>query len=348
MKNTPYAFALYSDEDYEAVDDIFLTLYKHNLPIKSPGDFPPDELRNGIGNSKVVLLILSDTPLDNPAKELLNEAIANRVPIIPYLLTEEAISAISPELRRKSLSSIRAYEYAEPSALAAKTEQILRRYITIKEKKPMRTASIALAIMALIAISVILNTKNADRKRIEHLRQATVQVMAYNKGEEYMSTGSGFFIDDKGHIATNYHVIDGKEHYYIALTDTGRQKTAEVVTYNTEYDIAILRVSTDSSQPFLTLADTAPEIGDTVYDAGYPKSIDLVISKGVISNTEFRDVNSKIPYYIMTCPATSGNSGGPVVNKKGEVIGIATAKVFGTENFNLVRPVKYLKRVIDE
>jgi S1-C subfamily serine protease len=147
------------------------------------------------------------------------------------------------------------------------------------------------------------------------------------------STGSGVVIDDQGDILTNLHVIHSTDHWVITFFD-GSKSDAEVVNVQPENDLAVIRAKTspDDLKP-ATLASTAGLYpGDTVVAVGFPFGIGPSVSSGVVAGLkrEFDDPEDKDTPALknliqFTAPVNPGNSGGPLVNRDGEVVGIVTA-----------------------
>ncbi|PCI43553.1 MAG: serine protease [Alphaproteobacteria bacterium] len=149
------------------------------------------------------------------------------------------------------------------------------------------------------------------------------------------SLGSGFIIDPSGIIITNNHVIDKADVVMIKMYD-GREFEAKVIGKDSKLDLAVLKVETDEPLPFVTFGDDAKSrIGDWVLAIGNPYALGGTITAGIISARN-RDINSG-PYdkYIQTDASINrGNSGGPMFNMSGEVIGINTA-IFSPSGGNI-------------
>ena len=140
------------------------------------------------------------------------------------------------------------------------------------------------------------------------------------------SLGSGFVIDPSGIIVTNNHVIEGADVITVNFTD-GRSLQAELVGKDDKVDIAVLRVKTDKPLPFVKFGDSdQARVGDWVLAIGNPFGLGGSVSAGIVSARN-RDINAG-PYddFIQTDAAINrGNSGGPLFNMDGEVVGINTA-----------------------
>jgi len=140
------------------------------------------------------------------------------------------------------------------------------------------------------------------------------------------SLGSGFIIDPSGIVVTNNHVIDGADEITVLLQD-GTSLKAKLVGRDERTDIAVLQVTPDKPLPSVTFGDSdASRVGDWVLAIGNPFGLGGTVTAGIVS-ARGRDINQG-PYdnFIQTDAAINrGNSGGPLFNMDGEVIGINTA-----------------------
>lgn len=138
--------------------------------------------------------------------------------------------------------------------------------------------------------------------------------------------GSGFIISEDGRIVTNNHVVEGAETVTVKLAD-GREFDATVVGSDPLTDVAVLQLDTDESMPFVGFGNSDKiRAGDEVIAVGNPFGLGGTVTSGIVSALS-RDINSG-PYddYIQTDAAINrGNSGGPLFNNDGEVIGMNTA-----------------------
>jgi S1-C subfamily serine protease len=143
-----------------------------------------------------------------------------------------------------------------------------------------------------------------------------------------VATGSGFVIDDEGHILTNNHVVEGASKVTVKLGDSEKTYDAEVVGADPGTDIALLEVHAPASQLHpLTLGKSGQaEVGDPVVAIGNPFGLDRTVTSGIVSALQ-RQIEApngfSISHVIQTDAAINpGNSGGPLINAGGEVIGI--------------------------
>ena len=158
----------------------------------------------------------------------------------------------------------------------------------------------------------------------EALRKRFEQQMP--QGRPQGGLGSGFIISEEGQIVTNHHVVAGASTVTVKLAD-GRSFDAEVVGSDPATDIALLSIKADVDLPFVNFgASDDMRVGDEVVAVGNPFGLSSTVTSGIIS-AKSRDINAG-PYdeFIQTDAAINrGNSGGPLFNNDGDVIGVNTA-----------------------
>jgi serine protease Do len=146
------------------------------------------------------------------------------------------------------------------------------------------------------------------------------------------SLGSGFVIDPSGLIVTNNHVIEGADEIIVNFTDGSKLKVTKILGHDPKTDLALLKVEPKHPLKAASFGDSAKmRVGDWVMAIGNPFGLGGTLTVGVISATK-RDINSG-PYddFIQTDAAINrGNSGGPLFNMDGEVIGVNTAIISPT------------------
>ena len=167
---------------------------------------------------------------------------------------------------------------------------------------------------------------------------AVFYVEVYNAAGKSTASGSGFFIDADGTAVTNYHVIDGAYSAKILRSDTGAVcDVAGVYDYNKEGDWAVIKIS-GSGFPYLTRGDMSTVVGGAaVYAIGSPQGLDNTISEGIISNPSRK--LGETTYIQTSAPISHGSSGGALINKYGEVIGITSAGIAEAENIGFALPI---------
>ena len=156
------------------------------------------------------------------------------------------------------------------------------------------------------------------------------------------STGTGFFYDEEGTVVTNYHVIDGCTTAYITLSDGSTYDVISVLGYDEGRDIAVLQTKCRESVP-LTIRSSEVSTGESVYVLGSSLGLTGSLSDGIISAVD-REVEG-YKYLQTTAPISSGNSGGPLVDAKGHVIGIVCASFIDGQNLNLAIPINDLEDI---
>lgn len=194
---------------------------------------------------------------------------------------------------------------------------------------------------------------------INNIYESSIYIeVSNNRG--VVSSGSGFVYkkDDKyGYILTNYHVIDGGTDFEIIFTD-GTKAKAELISGDEYYDIAVLKIDKDKIKKVSTIGDSSNlELGDTVFTVGAPLGKEYMgtITKGIVSGiNRMVSVELSSGSYLMEVIQTdasinSGNSGGPICNIKGEVIGITSSKLMGTgvEGMGFAIPINSVMDVIE-
>jgi serine protease Do len=175
---------------------------------------------------------------------------------------------------------------------------------------------------------------------------------APQESRKSQSLGSGFIIDPAGYIVTNNHVIDGADEINVILQDNTTLK-ATLVGRDERVDIALLKVTTDKPLPAVPFGDSDKErVGDWVLAIGNPFGLGGTVTSGIVS-ARGRDIRQgAYDDFIQTdAPINQGNSGGPLFNMDGEVIGINTAiysRSGGSIGLGFSIPSNQAKNVIDQ
>jgi S1-C subfamily serine protease len=159
--------------------------------------------------------------------------------------------------------------------------------------------------------------------------------------------GTGFIISSDGKIATNLHVIQNLRNGGVQLASGDKFDSFSVLAFDERKDIAIIKIS-GFDLPTITLGNSNNvQIGEPVLIAGNPLGLQGSVTTGVISS--IRDDPSAGGFKVIQTDASAnpGNSGGPLVNRESEVIGIVTFKIVGGENLNFAIPVNYLRGLMD-
>ena len=146
--------------------------------------------------------------------------------------------------------------------------------------------------------------------------------------EPRLGFGSGFIVDPKGIVLTNFHVVNGADSVVVQLHD-GRKFTSKDIHGDRRTDLAVVKLDTKgASLPFLAFGDSdAMEIGDRVLAVGAPFGLTGTVTQGIISAKGRNGLNMNMyEDFLQTDAAINpGNSGGPLVNLEGQVVGINSA-----------------------
>jgi S1-C subfamily serine protease len=161
-----------------------------------------------------------------------------------------------------------------------------------------------------------------------------------------ISQGTGFIISNDGFIITNAHVLSGARDLEV-LDYEQNIYPADLIGYNITFDIALLKIS-GKYNPIILGNSKDVQIGEKVIAIGNPMGLQFSVSEGIVSAIDRTGTND-IDAYIQTDAALNpGNSGGPLINKQGEVIGINNFKVGGGESLGFALESNYIKEVINQ
>jgi len=172
---------------------------------------------------------------------------------------------------------------------------------------------------------------------IKRIKPSVVIVFAYDNKGEFLQLGSGFFISQSGDIITNYHVLQRAISAEVKTSDGKTYPIIYIVTGDEQSDI--IRLSVDIPSQYvhpLSLSTTVPEVGERILVYGSPLGLEKTVSDGIIS--AIREVPGYGKLIQITAPISPGSSGSPVLNMKGEVIGIATFQFIEGQNLNFAIP----------
>jgi len=244
-----------------------------------------------------------------------------------------------------------------------------RHHATKSSEKPLRKVTIT---PPAGASSPVAADANLDLRALaKRARSAVVSIELFDDEHNSIGTGSGFFVSDDGLLVTNYHVI-GKASSAVAKTTSGdRLSIKGAVYFDRDNDLAVL-LPEGKTFPFLPLGDSSKiEIGDHVAVIGSPLGLEGSLSEGIISGK--RDLtasrralptpvlsvehypprrNFELPFdkpnwLQITAPISPGSSGSPVLDAKGNVIGIATMVLRGGQSLNFAVPAEVVIAMLE-
>lgn len=172
---------------------------------------------------------------------------------------------------------------------------------------------------AVVNISAVQDAKNTDEKFV-------ADAAAPKEQKTISSIGSGFIVSQDGYIITNNHVVEDSGNILISLNDGSKYK-AKIVGLDKKTELALIKIDSDRVFPSVKFGDSnKARIGDWVIAIGNPYGLGGSVSAGIIS-ARSRSINNDYGSDFLQVDAAinKGNSGGPIFNVKGEVIGVSTA-----------------------
>jgi serine protease Do len=173
--------------------------------------------------------------------------------------------------------------------------------------------------------------------------------MADDPSAPHEGSGSGFLIDPQGYLLTNFHVVDGADRVTVTLVD-GRSFRADVVGVDPAIDVALLRIPGVAGLPTVVLGDSATlRPGQWVCAIGNPLGYVHSVTVGVVSYLGRKLFDQSLDAYIQTDAAISlGNSGGPLIDAEGRVVGITTAVSAQAANIGFAVPIGQVLPVLGQ
>lgn len=213
--------------------------------------------------------------------------------------------------------------------------------------------SVDLSVAAENTVNSVVHVKNTAVRT--QLSPADIFFGNGGKGRKYeqVGTGSGVIISQDGYIVTNNHVISGATEIEITLNNRQKYK-AELIGTDKDNDIALLKIDSDIDLPYIPFANSdAIKIGEWVLAVGNPYNLTSTVTAGIVS-AKGRDLegNKNIESFIQTDAAVNpGNSGGALVNTRGELVGINTAISSKTGSFvgySFAVPSNIAKKIVDD
>jgi hypothetical protein len=181
---------------------------------------------------------------------------------------------------------------------------------------------------------------------IQRVRPAVVTVIVYDHRGKELGFGSGFFVSRGGELLTNHHVIEGASSARIRTFDGRTWPLRVILADDKDSDLARLVAFMSGPVPFLAMARKTPRVGNRVLVIGSPMGLDETVTDGIVSAVPAeREGKSDLePATLQVTAAISeGSSGGPVVDTRGEVIGVATAYMSEGENLGFAVPLARIK-----
>ena len=198
-----------------------------------------------------------------------------------------------------------------------------------------RLFSIALVLFLTSAAHAASRADESLPSLVKRVKPSVVAIATYDANGEAVMTGSGFFIRP-GQVVTNLHVVRGAARAEIKTLD-GKGKIYPVnglLAVDEEGDLALLGIDMPVERTRMTeLASELPDEGEPIFVIGNPLKLEGSVSDGIVSAV--REVPNSYRIIQITAPISHGNSGSPVFNLRGQVLGVVTVKVTNGQNINL-------------
>jgi hypothetical protein len=176
---------------------------------------------------------------------------------------------------------------------------------------------------------------------------SVVLITIYDSADRPISSGSGFVIDNEK-VATAYHVVAGGVSATVKTADKIVYPVSCAIVADAGKDLAILQVKKMTDVPSLPLGDSSEVVlGESLVAIGSPLGLEGTITEGIVSAIrESPEYKTEVIQY--SAPTSPGNSGGPIVNSRGEVVGIISHQMRSGQNLNFAIPVKWLKIMLSQ
>ena len=208
-------------------------------------------------------------------------------------------------------------------------------------------------------VTCIDDLKRGGQKGLAIVREIESEIGQIPKStaptSKYKASGTGFFVDSRGYIVTNYHVIEGSRGIDVFVTRSGNTVTysAKIVASDRTNDLSMIKISDSDfynlpAIPYLIGAGTC-DVGTSVFAMGYPQlsylGEEIKVTDGIISSKT--GYQGDVTTYQISAPIQPGNSGGPLFDANGTVVGITNAGVTEMDNVGYAIKTSYLRNLID-
>ncbi len=212
--------------------------------------------------------------------------------------------------------------------------------------KPSRKA---LSFFIVFSICLCLDTLTFGQENlpaiIKKIQPSIVSILISNREGNVSGQGSGFFINQEGDLITSRHVLEGASRANVITSDGKEYPIKKVVAEDPDGDLILVSIDLENSKVKpLNVRSTSPETGEHVIVIGTPLGLEKTVSDGIVSAV--REVPGFGKIIQVTAPISPGSSGSPVVDMKGEVIGIATFFIVAGQNLNFAIPGERISRLV--
>ena len=195
--------------------------------------------------------------------------------------------------------------------------------------------------------SVVSITARLDNTAVDPIERLQRMIMGVNE-QQQPDLGSGVIVSSEGHILTNWHVIQRATRVDVQLSD-GRTLPAKFLGADQEVDLAVLKIDASGLHPLSFADSNVVRVGQIVFAVGNPLGLQETVTQGIVSGKGRRAVSGLSTEFFQTDAAINfGNSGGPLVNVKGQIIAISNAVLVGSSGISFAIPSNVAMRVYDD
>ena len=174
---------------------------------------------------------------------------------------------------------------------------------------------------------------------------STVLLLMEDANGQPLTLGSGFFVRNS-QVATNLHVVKGASRGYAKLVGQKTKYDIEGITaVDAEHDLVILKISVPEVEAIPLGDSDTIQVGESIYAVGNPRGLEGTFSQGIISSIRKVGIDKILQ---LTAAISPGSSGGPVLNDKGQVIGVSVATFRSGQNLNFAIPSNYLEKLMEQ
>lgn len=217
-----------------------------------------------------------------------------------------------------------------------------------QKKTPKKALWVVIVLAMVLGVVGFFAMKGTDNTvSITDAANSVLYLEVCDDADNVIATASGFIIGDGTTLVTNYHVIDGA-HHIVAYTPDGASSVEihTVLAFDEKADLAVLKCEDNIGVPPLLLGDSdTVKQGDEVFAVGYPLGVANTLSDGVVSSRYLDEYNVDI--LQITAAISSGSSGGALLNKTGEVVGVICASYVDGQNLNIAIAANLVKTLIE-
>lgn len=274
------------------------------------------------------------------------------------------ISGLESQIQDLATSVQKSSEASKNSAVSLKEETTVKKNVVVESQNTQLTTAVAKVAPSVVSVVV---SKDVPQVEVSYenpfgddpfFKGFNFQIPVYKQigtTTQEIGAATGFFVSPKGYIITNKHVVSDKDATYTVLLSTGSQKNAYVVYQDPSNDIAILKIDGSGYQTAQLGDSSSLKLGETVAAIGnalgkYSNSVSVGVISGINRSIQATDQNGNVVQLrgvLQTDTAiNSGNSGGPLFNLEGNVIGVNVATVTGSNSISFSIPINEVKKII--